>query len=100
MKENEAVEPIGVPVKNKFWAENRNLLKNLCIENKSKNGYAQVYADKDYKAFGLEFVECEFNKTNYADNTNNFWGPSEMIFIYYRILWTDNHTIYEMKEFV
>lgn len=76
------------------------------VENRDKNGYFSVYVTNDFQLQknSPNFVQGEFDKTGFISRGKPK-APKDIevkdaFFVYYKILWGDNQTAWEVKEVV
>ncbi len=77
-----------------------------CIKNRGKTGYLQLFVDDEFKLREntVEFIEGKFNKRKFIqinqEEPKDREGIIDEFYIYYTILWTDNKTLWNVKELV
>ena len=72
----------------------------LGVENKDIVGYVQLYADKDFKPYGIRFIEAEFKELEFKELELKQLPGNPVCYVYFKILWQDNHTTWSVKELV
>lgn len=87
-----------------FLQKNMTTILNTALENKTKIGYVNLYADNNFNLVtnSLRFKECDFDKESFTSITfPNVPQPTAVIeaeFIYYSVLWFDNKTKWQVRE--
>jgi len=70
----------------------------LWNKNNNKTGYVQLFADNNFKLYGLKFIEGDFDEREFID----LEGETSVsgYFMYYKLHWQDNHTSWAVKAWI
>lgn len=88
--------------KQQFWNENHIEMMLLFSENSDKRGSVRIYADKDFKPYGLEFkvADLDFDESIYEE-TDKIGEPLFFEdYVYYDIYWADDFATWNLKQTV
>lgn len=87
-----------------FLNQNRLKIIEKALENEHKVGYVQMIADSNLQLIerSLKFIEGKFNSEEYTQiGGKKPLYPEKVVepfFIYFRVLWFHNKTVWQAKQ--